>query len=199
LHKVSADTRVLADASMASSSSAEKSKQPMHAGPRRRSVVFAVAIFGAITIALLPIADRPGPAMPGIVAVFATGFLITELSTSFLLLVRFRAVPKWSLLALACAYFYSGLMTLPHLLTFTGAVLAERPLVDASPVILATDGSMRTPESRLSSTQLIGVNGLHAISRQPLQNDPSTQRFHHPSGQGHAGFRLRAARRPAVF
>src|SRR5689334_17959398 len=51
---------------------------------------------------------------------------------SFLLLVRFRAIRTWSLLLLSCAFFYSGLMTIPYLLTFPGAVLAERPLLGAS-------------------------------------------------------------------
>lgn len=71
--------------------------------------------------------------MPGIVALFAAVLLITELATSFLLLVRFRAVRSWSLLILSAAYFYSGLMPIPHLLTFPGAMLAGQPLIETPP------------------------------------------------------------------
>jgi hypothetical protein len=97
-----------------------------------RSVALAAGALIVLALTLLPVADRPMPALPGIVGLSAVGFLVTELSTSFLLLVRFRAVRTWSLLLLACAYFYSGLMPIPHLLTFPGAVLAERPLVGTS-------------------------------------------------------------------
>jgi hypothetical protein len=102
-------------------------------GPGRPSVFLAVCAYGLLALALLPVADRPGPVMPGINALFAAIYLVTELSTSFLLLVRFRTVRTWSLLVLGCAYFYSGLMPIPHLLTFPGAVLVEGPLLVTSP------------------------------------------------------------------
>src|SRR5207237_2667924 len=77
-------------------------------------------------------APYPGPELPGITAVFVGVVFVTELSTSFLLFVRFRETPFWSLLVLGCAYLFSALMVIPHLLTFPGAVLAGRPLIDAS-------------------------------------------------------------------
>ena len=101
-------------------------------GSARRWVTLAVGAFTVLALALLPFANDPGPEMPGIVALFVAEFLVTEQSTSFLLLVRFRALRTWSLLVLGCAYFYSGLMPIPHLLTFPGAVLADGPLVGAS-------------------------------------------------------------------
>ena len=115
---------------MANASAADKAALP--SGPARRSVAIAVGAFVALALVLLPIAGRPGPAVPGIVALFVAGLLVTEVSTSFLLLVRFRAARTWSLLVLACAFFYSGLMAVPHLLTFPGAVLVDRPLVGTS-------------------------------------------------------------------
>lgn len=102
-------------------------------GPARRAVTIAVLCVAILAVVLLPVAGRPGPAMPGIVALFAATLLITELATSFLLLVRFRAVRSWSLLVLSAAYFYSGLMPIPHLLTFSGAVLARQPLIETLP------------------------------------------------------------------
>lgn len=102
-------------------------------GPARRAVTLVVLGVAILAVVLLPVVGRPGPAMPGIVALFAATLLITELATSFLLLVRFRAVRTWSLLILSAAYFYSGLMPIPHLLTFPGAVLAGQPLIETPP------------------------------------------------------------------
>jgi hypothetical protein len=56
----------------------------------------------------------------GIVSPSAAGLLVTELTTTFLLLMGFRAGPTWPLLVLGCAYFYSGLMPIPQLLSFPG-------------------------------------------------------------------------------
>jgi signal transduction histidine kinase len=101
-------------------------------GPGRLSVTVVIGVTALLVVALLPIADHPGPVVPGLISLFAAVIFVTELSTSFLLLVRFRAIRTWSLLLLSCAFFYSGLMTIPYLLTFPGAVLAERPLLGAS-------------------------------------------------------------------
>lgn len=98
--------------------SSAKDKGVRTGGLTRRSVFLLVGASAVVTVALLPLAGHPGPILPGIVALSATGLLVTELSTSFLLLVRFRAVRTWSLLMLSCAYFYSGLMAVPHLLTY---------------------------------------------------------------------------------
>ncbi|HUI96532.1 MAG TPA: MASE4 domain-containing protein [Xanthobacteraceae bacterium] len=101
-------------------------------GPPMRAVIAFAAAFAVFAIALVPLAQRPGPPIPGFVSLFVAGFAVTELSTAFLLFVRFRERRTWSLLMLCCAYFYSGLMPIPHLLTFPGAVLAERPIVAGS-------------------------------------------------------------------
>lgn len=44
-----------------------------------------------------------------------------------------RALRSWSLPILSAAYFYSGPMPIPRLLTFSGAVLAGQPLVETLP------------------------------------------------------------------
>ena len=97
-----------------------------------RLTLIIICLYALFALALIPAAAHPGPELPGITAVFVGVVFVTELSTSFLLLVRFRDTPVWSLLFLGCAYLFSALMVIPHLLTFPGAVLAGRPLIDAS-------------------------------------------------------------------
>jgi Membrane-associated sensor, integral membrane domain/Histidine kinase len=92
-------------------------------------------IFGyvALVLLLVPIVGYAGPEIPGISTVFVAVVFVAELSTSFLLFVRVRDNPTWSLLMLATAYLYSALMVIPHLLTFPGAVLVGQSLVSTSP------------------------------------------------------------------
>jgi two-component sensor histidine kinase len=100
-----------------------------------------VAIAGAYalgSIALLAVAARPGPVIPGISAFFAAGVFVTELATAFLLFVRFRDLRTWSLLLLACAYLYSSLMALPYLLMFPGALLRDVGVIGGSQSIAWT-------------------------------------------------------------
>src|SRR5215510_4267681 len=94
----------------------------------RISIAF-ICTCAIFALAVIPFAASPGPVLPGITAVFVTVVFATELSTSFLLFVHFRANPHWSLLILASAFLYSALMVVPHLLTFPGAVSADQALV----------------------------------------------------------------------
>ena len=97
----------------------------------KTTVAIAVA-YACAAAALLTVADRPGPLIPGISAFFAAGVFVTELATAFLLVVRFREVRTWSLLLLACAYLYSSLMALPYVLTFPGAMLRDAAVIGTS-------------------------------------------------------------------
>ena len=95
-----------------------------------RKVILFIGIALAVPVILaLFLAQVPGPEIPGLVVWFAGGLLVTEMSTSFLLIARFREARTWSLLLLSCAYFYSGLMAIPHLATFPGAILTDQPLI----------------------------------------------------------------------
>jgi membrane-associated sensor protein len=104
-------------------------------GPPSRSrriwVLVILFVLALLALALLPVADHPGPAMPGMIALFVAVVFVTDLSTSFLLFVRFRSARSWSLLVLGCTFFFSGLMSVPHLLTFPGAILDGRPVIGA--------------------------------------------------------------------
>src|SRR5215467_630088 len=96
---------------------------------RRRLTVVAVCGYALVTIAVLPIAPRSGPAMAGLVPFFVAGVLVTELATSYLLYDRFAESRRWSLLLLGCAYLYSALMAIAHLLTFPDAIVASGPIL----------------------------------------------------------------------
>jgi two-component sensor histidine kinase len=94
-----------------------------------RLTLALVAAYGCAALALIPFAAVPGPIVPGLSAFFAAGVFVTELSTAFLLFVRFRETRRASLLVLACSCLYSALMTIPYLLTFPDAVLRDGPLL----------------------------------------------------------------------
>src|SRR5215510_15272357 len=117
------------------------------------SIAF-ICTYTIFALAVIPFAGNPGPEIPGIIAVFAATLFVTELCTSVLLFVYFRANPRWSLLILGSAFLYSALMVVPHLLTFPGAVLADQTLV----------GSPRQTASYLFVLWIIGFALLTFIS-----------------------------------
>lgn len=98
------------------------------------TVVF-IALYAAVTLALLPFAREPGPEMPGFNAAFAAGVFVAELATSFLLFIRFRQTLKAAVLLLANAYLFSALMAIAYLFAYPGAVAAGRPLIGAGQTI----------------------------------------------------------------
>jgi membrane-associated sensor protein len=97
-----------------------------------KGALLLISLYSVIAFALLPIASIPGPEVPGITAIFGGVIFATELSTAFLLFLRFREMPGWSLLFLGCAYLFSALMVVPHVLTFPGAIVPERAIIDSS-------------------------------------------------------------------
>jgi two-component sensor histidine kinase len=94
-----------------------------------RFTLALIAAYACAALLLVPFAGLPGPVVPGLSAFFAAGVFVTELSTAFLLFVRFRETRQAALLALACRCLYSALMTIPYLLTFPDAVLRDGPLL----------------------------------------------------------------------
>jgi signal transduction histidine kinase/ActR/RegA family two-component response regulator len=89
----------------------------------RRNVAAACIVYAALIVTLSVFARVRGPALPQFVTVFATGMFLTEICTFLLLLALARSSRSRSVILLACAYLYSGLMALLHLLTFPGALL----------------------------------------------------------------------------
>ncbi|TMJ31960.1 MAG: PAS domain S-box protein [Alphaproteobacteria bacterium] len=94
-----------------------------------RVTLTLVGLFAAVTLALLPFAREPGPAMAGFNAAFAAGVFVAELATSFLLLVVLRQTLRPSVLLLATAYLYSALMALAYMMAYPSAIAAGRILV----------------------------------------------------------------------
>src|SRR5215813_8320412 len=95
------------------------------------SIAF-ICIYAIFALAVLPFAEKPGPNAPAISLLFGATVFATELPTSLLLFVRFRANPHWSLLILGSAFLYSALMVVPQMLTYPGAVLTDQTLVGGS-------------------------------------------------------------------
>jgi PAS domain S-box-containing protein len=116
-------------------SGAESDRISARSAPARSAFPISIAFictYAIFALAVIPFAGNPGPKVPAISVLFATTVFATELPTSLLLFVRFRANPHWSLLILGSAFLYSALMVVPHLLTYPGAVLADRTLVGGS-------------------------------------------------------------------
>src|SRR5262245_61135326 len=95
------------------------------------SIAF-ICTYAIFALAVIPFAENPGPKVPAIILLFGATVLATELPTSLLLFVRFRAHPHWSLLILGSAFLYSALMVVLHVLTFPGVVFADQSLLGCS-------------------------------------------------------------------
>jgi len=102
-----------------------------------RTVVLATVLYALLVVVLNPIATIPGSEIPGITPFFVGTIILADITTSFLLFVRFHEARTWPLILLASAYLYSGLMAVVHLLTFSGALLAQRPVLGAPPASTA--------------------------------------------------------------
>ena len=83
----------------------------------------------AVLFAVAPWATLHGPSIPQTVSVFTTGIIVAELATAFLLITQVWEGPDWSILLISCAYLFSTLMGIAHLLTFPGAVVPDAPLL----------------------------------------------------------------------
>ncbi|MDN3567770.1 histidine kinase dimerization/phosphoacceptor domain -containing protein [Paeniroseomonas aquatica] len=113
----------------ADAASVETMAGPAAAGAPRRLVLALLGLYGAAALAALPFAARPGPEVTAITPLFVATVLITEVATGFLVLVRFEATRRWSLLLLGAACLFAGLMAVLHLLTFPGAILPGRSML----------------------------------------------------------------------
>ena len=88
-----------------------------------------MAGYAAVVLAVFPWATLHGPPIPQTVAVFTTGIVVAEFATACLLLTLLIDEPDWLVLFVNCAYLFSALMGVAHVLTFPGALLPDRPLL----------------------------------------------------------------------
>jgi signal transduction histidine kinase len=96
---------------------------------QRRAVAVSSIFYTLVVIGLLPFATIRLAPVAAITAVFATAVAVADACTFVLLAAQFRARGVVSVLVLATAYLYSGLMALLHLLTFPGVFLPGAPLL----------------------------------------------------------------------
>jgi two-component sensor histidine kinase len=150
--------------------------------PAARITLAIVCAYTAAALALLPVAKFAGPEIPGINPAFTVGLFITQVTVSFLLLVRFREQRDVALFVLACAYLYSGLMTIPYLLTFPEALLTDRAIIGGPQstswiflpwivgfalltliaVVLAAGAERRVDAANLGRLTVIGIAAIAA-------------------------------------
>ena len=92
------------------------------------TVVVATLFF----LALAPFARTRLPETPAFLPAYEAALALCDLLTGVLLLAQFARLRIWSLLLLASAYLFSGLMIPPHVLTFPG-VFSAGGLLGAGP------------------------------------------------------------------
>ena len=98
-------------------------------GAQIRCGFAALAIYVLLIASLIPLASIPGPAAPQIVSIFTACIVLAELTTAFLLISQTIEERSVSTLLLSCAYFYSAMFGIGHILTFPGAVFGTQPLL----------------------------------------------------------------------
>ena len=144
-------------------------------GRWHRAVGSIILCYVLAILAIAPFAAEPGLVMPATTPFVMAGVMATDLSTSFLLYVWFRDVRTWSLLLLASAYLFSGLMAIVHLTTFPDGILPGQAILGsrqsaALTFLLWTDGysalalAAVVAEARVDAGWLVGAPVRRAIS-----------------------------------
>jgi two-component system CheB/CheR fusion protein len=104
-----------------------------NAAERRVFTVLSLA-YAALVLSVLPVATLPGIVNPHVATISAGGVLFADLCTVLLLGSEYRRRGNASLLYITCAYFYSAVMAVLHILTFPGAILPQPLLGNAQTV-----------------------------------------------------------------
>lgn len=99
---------------------------------QRRFAVFVGTAFFAVTLALLPMAGRPMPPMPGFVPVYQSALVVVYGLTTFLFLTQYRRIRSLPLLILGTGSLYVTLVVIVQMLSFPN-VLAQDRLVGDGP------------------------------------------------------------------
>jgi hypothetical protein len=90
----------------------------------RRQLQFTVIVSSALfatCIATLPFASTQLAPIPSFIPIVDTTLLLSDLITATLLFAQVSVVRSQALLALATGYLFTGLIIVPHALTFPGA------------------------------------------------------------------------------
>ncbi len=97
---------------------------------QRRLAVAVSLVFGAVTLALMPLANRPMPAMPGFVPVYQSALIVVYGLTTYLFLAQYRRIHAVPLLVLGAGSLYVTLVVLLQLLSFPNVLAQGRLLGD---------------------------------------------------------------------
>ncbi len=101
------------------------------AGRTQLRLAVAVSfVFGAVTLALLPIASKPMPPMPGFVPVYQSALIVVYGLTTYLFLAQYRRIRSAPLLVLGAGSLYVTLVVLLQLLSFPNLLAQGRLLGD---------------------------------------------------------------------
>ena len=98
----------------------------------RKLAAWVVGISSIAFLALLPIAQRPLPHVWAFIPIYESAIAFSDLMTAAILLIQFNILQQRALLALACGYLFTALMTIAHALTFPG-LFAPTGLLGAGP------------------------------------------------------------------
>jgi len=80
-----------------------------------------ILVLLVVFVVTIPFAKIQLPNFPIFIPVLQTAILISDLTTSALLFAQFTVVRNRALLVLASGYLFTGLMVIPHALSFPGA------------------------------------------------------------------------------
>ena len=92
--------------------------------PSRWQIGFALSVVVALVVAFgvtMPFVATPLPRIDAFIPALETAIVIADITTSALLFAQFSIVPRLALLVLASGYLLTGLIVIPHALSFPGA------------------------------------------------------------------------------
>lgn len=95
---------------------------------QRLVAVLVCLVFGAATLALLPVANRPTPPMPDSVSSYQSALFVVYGLTSYLFFAQYRRTRSASLLVLGGGSLYVALTIFGQLLSFSNVLASERLL-----------------------------------------------------------------------
>lgn len=93
---------------------------------------FCVAL-AAVTLAVLPFADRMGPTIPAFIPIFQTLTASNYLITAYLIFGHYRGDGSPALLYVGCGSLYTGLVMVGQFLSFPGMILPDRAVLTGGP------------------------------------------------------------------
>ena len=92
--------------------------------PSKWQIGLALGVVVALVVAFgitMPFVASPLPRIDAFIPALETAIVIADTTTSALLFAQFSIVPRLALLVLASGYLLTGLIVIPHALSFPGA------------------------------------------------------------------------------